>query len=71
LASVATHWKNGVPLQLGYGTANAISVSGGNIYVAGLADKGAGSLMRAYWKNGNLVTLPGNASPTGIAVVAP
>jgi hypothetical protein len=58
-------------VQLGYGTANAIFISGSDIYIAGLVYKGGGTFLPAYWKNGVLVTLPGSGNPIAIAVVAP
>lgn len=52
----AMYWKNGTPVTLGsdFSWANAIFVSGNDVYVAGYDNGGA-----TYWKNGVGVRLPG------------
>jgi hypothetical protein len=57
---IATYWKNGVAVSLGGFTlgssANAIAVSGSDIYLAGTGSNG-GQDIATYWKNGVSVPL--------------
>ncbi len=62
--TVATYWKDGIPVRLGNGTlnsdANSIAVSGNDVYVAGYEDTiiaGYGGTIVKYWKNGKSVNL--------------
>ncbi len=70
IQAIPVYWKNNELVELGInqreGEADAITVSGSDVYVAGLDDNGA-----EYWKNGNLVSLPGDPSYlTSISVLA-
>jgi hypothetical protein len=61
---VACYWKNGVKIALtGHGTAraNAIAVSGSDVYVAGY-EKNAGKEVACYWKNGVKTALTSGAT---------
>ena len=68
----ATIWKNGQPTPLGNSNpvytashANAIAVSGNNVYVAGYTvdPNGSGTDIATYWVNGKPITLdPGMAT---------
>lgn len=54
----AKYWKNGTPVTVSasdatYDAANAIFVSGTDVYVAGFSDDGTAK----YWKNGTAVTI--------------
>jgi hypothetical protein len=59
--SVATYWKNGVPVSLTNDTteaiANSIFVSGNDVYVAGLQYNLNYLQVAEYWKNGTKVIL--------------
>lgn len=65
---VAKYWKNGVETKLTNGTndahANAIAVSGNDVYVVG-SDGVSGARL---WKNGTAINLPGLGRPYSIAV---
>lgn len=61
--SIATYWKNNVPVRLTRGSvANAITVSGNDIYIAGGIYGADGLTRAAYWKNGTPVMLNPNYS---------
>lgn len=71
----ATYWLNGtaVPLPAGNasaGSANAIAVSGSDVYVGGSVLSGQNLDYPAYWTNGTLTQLPTNSGGqiNGIAV---
>lgn len=71
-ASIATYWKNNTPLRLTRDTgsvANAIVVSGNDIYVAGGIFGGGGVTRAAYWKNGKLFLLDSNYSVANAVAV--
>ena len=58
----AVYWKNGIEKILDIGAANAIAVSGSDIYVTG--SKYASQInYAAYWKNESMVSFV--ASPPG------
>jgi len=64
-ASRATYWKNNTLVRLTRDTgsvANAIVLSGNDIYVAGGIFGGGGVTRAAYWKNGKLFLLNSNYS---------
>ena len=58
--STASYWKNGVAVSLGGftvgSTANAITIFGSDVYVAGVGNNG-GQDIATYWKNGVSVPL--------------
>ena len=59
-------WKNDVQVPfVNTGQGNAVLVSGNDVYVAGMAVSDAPAYLStaAYWKNGNLVLLPGGGLP--------
>jgi hypothetical protein len=63
----ALYWKNGTPVfltteQTNGAAANAISVSGSDVYVAGNLADGAGNNHAVYWKNGAANQLSANVS---------
>ena len=61
--SGAAYWKNDVVIQIGTGLnsqANDITVSNGNVYVAG-TESANSNFVATYWKNGTAIQL-GNAS---------
>ena len=76
---VATVWVNGQPTALLGDTvnsyANAITISGSDVYIAGYrAQSNSSNRIALYWKNGNPTTLSdgtADALTTGIAVVGP
>ena len=47
----------------------SLFISGTDVYTAGLLAVNYNNGQAAYWKNGQLVTLPNGSSATGIAVV--
>jgi hypothetical protein len=65
---IAAYWKNGVITKLGDSTSGSgaidIAVNSSGVYVAGTGANGA-----VYWKNGTMVSLPGNA-PTQASGIA-
>ena len=58
---IAQYWKNGVPISLTdgrfYSAANAIAVSGSDVYTAGTERNSLGKSVAKYWKNDAEVTL--------------
>ena len=54
--SIATYWKNGQTIKLAdslsYSEANALTLNGNDVYIAGMTSVGA-----AYWKNGIVTQL--------------
>lgn len=70
--NAATYWKNGKANTLSGSMALGITVSGGDVYVAGVSTIAGGTSVATYWKNGNPVTLTDNVTPSvavSIAVV--
>jgi hypothetical protein len=64
----ATYWKNGVATTLPEGwLANAITVNGSDVYVAGTTGNTATSVA-AYWKNGVITKLPEGFNANAIAI---
>lgn len=59
VGDTATYWKNNVPISLGNGQGNAITVQGNDVYVAGYSYNNLGNF-GCYWKNGNINTLQAN-----------
>ncbi|MBN8650588.1 MAG: hypothetical protein J0L67_04135 [Cytophagales bacterium] len=71
----ATLWKNGSAIRLTDGTrqarAYAVTVSAGDVYVAGFERNGSNTPVAKYWKNGTAVSLTNGAWSswaTGIAI---
>lgn len=63
----ARYWKNGVAATVGsYATANAVAVSGNDVYVAGWEWTTNGGWAAKYWKNGQEVLL-GSATHESVA----
>lgn len=58
-AAGALYWKNGTPVVIGSFNINLIKifVENNDVYVAGGEYTGAGTVIAAYWKNGNEVKL--------------
>jgi hypothetical protein len=70
-ANEAVYWKNGTMVKLGSAPslANAIAVSGTDVYVAGYASIND-VYVAAYWKNGVLQPLAGNIAHSGANAIA-
>lgn len=69
---VAIYWKNGEPVILPGGCrANAIAVSGNDVYVTGIDRNAEGANIIVYWKNGKAVRLTDGkeASGAGASVI--
>ena len=67
--SIATYWKNNVPVTLSATTSNALGIFlfGNDIYVAGYEIDSNGKNIATYWKNG-VATHVGNKGSTAYAI---
>jgi hypothetical protein len=70
-SSGATLWKNGKASVLTNGNmALGITISGGDVYVAGISTIPGGTGVATYWKNGTPVTLTDNLTPSVAVSIA-